>query len=394
MWLSRSGVAVLTLVAWSLSTYSIAGGTNRIINGVVATTASYPFVAQIAITSPDGQSESQCAGSLIAPEWILTAAHCFLDSNGQFDATAYARTIVTLGSDTSPASFGAEVFAVVGSVNHPNYDDTTKNNDIALLKLNGRSNLPPVQLQTAYENVPDGIEAAIMGWGSTAVDTTNNTGINSSPVLLEARQQIVNSVVCNVVYENGITDNMLCGAGPAYNVYMDTCQGDSGGPLILYNGFSYVQVGIVSFGGTPTGPACGDPNAPGVYTRVSRYSDFLLTFIPTLTFASLNAGSSSACTGTTIDDGLNLNLACVVLDGSVFSTGLNFVGDSLAWQWNGQVNPSSCSSSDNRCVYPDANLGLSMKGINLGGQSHSLLLQYDNVNTSTLRWNYIIHYAE
>ena len=65
-----------------------------------------------------------------------------------------------------------------------------------------------------------------------------------------------------------ITSNMIC-AG-----YLeggkDSCQGDSGGPLMVPNNESAVVYGIVSFG-----YGCAQPDAPGVYSRVANYINWI-----------------------------------------------------------------------------------------------------------------------
>lgn len=54
----------------------------------------------------------------------------------------------------------------------------------------------------------------------------------------------------------------------------DSCQGDSGGPLFLPietdGKFPFYQIGIISYG-----KSCGLKNMPGMYVRVSYYSDWI-----------------------------------------------------------------------------------------------------------------------
>lgn len=75
-----------------------------------------------------------------------------------------------------------------------------------------------------------------------------------------------------------ITDSKLC-ANDKFSL-KDACQGDSGGPLMLPLGsvgsgvelsqFAWVQIGVVSFG-----YRCAEPGFPGVYTRLTHYTDWI-----------------------------------------------------------------------------------------------------------------------
>lgn len=100
--------------------------------------------------------------------------------------------------------------------------------------------------------------------------------INAATVTDEIREvdlPLMESTRCELETGFEITPNMIC-AGDA-KVPKDTCQGDSGGPLVVRNlqGGGWLQVGVVSFGA-----ACA--TGLGVYTRVSRYLDWIGGLVP------------------------------------------------------------------------------------------------------------------
>lgn len=67
-----------------------------------------------------------------------------------------------------------------------------------------------------------------------------------------------------------ISDSMLCAGHPEGG--QDSCQGDSGGPLMIQMpNRRWATIGIVSWG-----VRCGEPNRPGVYTRVDRYLPWII----------------------------------------------------------------------------------------------------------------------
>ncbi|PIO01024.1 hypothetical protein AB205_0024270 [Aquarana catesbeiana] len=72
--------------------------------------------------------------------------------------------------------------------------------------------------------------------------------------------------------EYNITNTMIC-AG--YNEGgIDTCQGDSGGPLMCQQENRWYQVGVTSFG-----YGCAQPERPGVYARVTTFTEWIQSFL-------------------------------------------------------------------------------------------------------------------
>jgi secreted trypsin-like serine protease len=97
-------------------------------------------------------------------------------------------------------------------------------------------------------------------------------------VKLQVWLPVVSNEDCGKVYREkrlDIGDGQLCAGGVEGK---DSCTGDSGGPL-MSTGISsrdgrtrYFLAGVVSFGPDP----CGRKDWPGVYTRVARYTDWIL----------------------------------------------------------------------------------------------------------------------
>lgn len=196
-----------------------------------------------------------CGGSIIAPQWILTAAHCIYASD-------LNRLSIRVGSARHAS--GGRLHTVQKAIVHPLYDPWLIDFDFALLKLAAPIAVDevaqPIGLFDQGEEVAAGSEALVTGWGNT------QTWEESQELLRGARVPIVDQRDCAEAYESfgGITDRMIC-AGYTEGG-RDACQGDSGGPLVVDDRL----VGIVSWG-----YGCARPNYPGVYSRVSAARDWV-----------------------------------------------------------------------------------------------------------------------
>ena len=150
-------------------------------------------------------------------------------------------------------------------LSHIGYDESTMDNDIALLKLKGRSTLTPMQLiDPAETGAQNGDVATVIGWGHLA-----EGGPSSFNALQQVSIPIQGTQQCQKAYQTTITPNMVCAGTDGGGV--DSCQGDSGGPLMVQaETTGWQQAGVVSFG-----IGCARPGVFGVYTRVARYLDWI-----------------------------------------------------------------------------------------------------------------------
>lgn len=232
-----------------------------IVKEVEAGNRKYPSGEIVPFAHANYQAQF-CGANLIDANWVLTAAHCFVE-----DGSTKKKEKVYALIDTDSLVSGGQRKKIKQIIIHPDYDSETDDNDIALLELESRTSLPPVSVLGS--DAATGSLAFAVGWGALKVSP------NQLPQdLYELELPIVDRNICTAIFSqllgaDSFTNNMMC-AGYVQGKKRDVCRGDSGGPLLIRVKGSYQQVGITSWGAS-----CDQPGQYGVYTRLSKYKSWI-----------------------------------------------------------------------------------------------------------------------
>ena len=265
----------------------------RIVGGAAAGPEAWPWQAALQKEGSGGTGFRQfCGGAVIAPRWVLTAAHCV-------DGEAAEDLRVLVG--THDLEEGGQRIRVKSVRVHEAYRQSPIENDIALLELARPADTPAVRI-LAPEQVADaaapGTMATIIGWGllrplrckegskqeahgcrvrgggrGHLVDDLTGEPVKMADVrtsrLMQVELPLVGEEACRKAYPGGAIDSRTICAGLRKGG-KDSCQGDSGGPLVVRDGSEWVQAGVVSWGA-----GCAKPGLYGVYTNAGAFAQWM-----------------------------------------------------------------------------------------------------------------------
>src|SRR3954447_2278848 len=235
-----------------------------------------PFVANV----------GGCTATLIAPDRVLTAAHCLLDKPDPHDFSVVVGAEAHDPSDVPPSAARrvkgytiAPGFRLAFPFAHKSPQNATAVNDLALIVLaRPVTGIAPVTVagpgDAALER-PGG-PVRLLGYGVTRPHSF------VTPPLQSGDLSVISAPECRNAYPHAVVASEICALDRAPGKITQPCPGDSGGPLLAQGANGPVQIGVTSWATEVKNYGCGVKRLPGVWMRVSSFYGFLTAPNPVL----------------------------------------------------------------------------------------------------------------
>lgn len=249
--------------SWSQQQPWIVGGQN-------AQEGQFPWIGDIRMSGGH-----VCGSSLIAPQWVLTAAHCCFNPDGTVvDTTVYRFRFNTVRTNSNVVNPSGGIERTASKIFvHPAFNESqlfTRGYDIALIQLNQPvTSITPIALPSLADSATvyaSGYPVKIAGWGLS--DTTSS--YPRPDTMKYCSTKVFDHNLCGSILPF-LSNRVFCAGYKTGEEEAGAAAGDSGGPVWVESGASKKIIGLVSGGINPWTIA----DTPGVFTKVALFRPWI-----------------------------------------------------------------------------------------------------------------------